>query len=136
MSQRSAKMTKNELQTATEKADDETSVRGLMAAQESTNIITSPRDYQIQLFEKAKAQNVIAVLDTGCYFQGLMSFFEALTSSRLGQDTYCCTLVEAYHRHRARGPTQWEETADSILPGVSFEVGNIVSVLTIDRSIA
>lgn len=32
---------------------------------EGRRIITSPRDYQIELFEKAKEQNTIAVLDTG-----------------------------------------------------------------------
>ena len=31
----------------------------------STRIIDDPRDYQTELFEKAKAENVIAVLDTG-----------------------------------------------------------------------
>lgn len=48
------------------KANDETlSIRNLMSKQESTVIITDPRDYQIELFERAKKQNVIAVLDTG-----------------------------------------------------------------------
>jgi endoribonuclease Dicer len=36
-----------------------------MSKQESNVIITDPRDYQVELFEKAKTQNVIAVLDTG-----------------------------------------------------------------------
>lgn len=77
MSHRSAKLTKFEVQTATERADNETlSIRGLMAAQDSTKIITCPRDYQLELFEKAKTQNVIAVLDTGCHFYDLMLFLK------------------------------------------------------------
>ncbi len=36
-----------------------------MSKQESNVIITDPREYQIELFERAKNQNIIAVLDTG-----------------------------------------------------------------------
>ena len=32
---------------------------------DSQRIITSPREYQVELFERAKQQNTIAVLDTG-----------------------------------------------------------------------
>lgn len=32
---------------------------------ESRRIIASPREYQVELFEKAKGQNTIVVLDTG-----------------------------------------------------------------------
>lgn len=46
--------------------DDEIlSIRGLMTKQESNVIISDPREYQIELFEKAKNENIIAVLDTG-----------------------------------------------------------------------
>ena len=45
--------------------DEQLSIRELMAEQESTSIITDPREYQIELFERAKEQNTIAVLDTG-----------------------------------------------------------------------
>ncbi|KAL2352640.1 dsRNA-specific nuclease [Cryomyces antarcticus] len=45
--------------------DEELSIRNLMAKQESHVIISDPREYQIELFERAKAQNIIAVLDTG-----------------------------------------------------------------------
>ena len=36
-----------------------------MSKQESNVIISDPREYQVELFEKAKQQNIIAVLDTG-----------------------------------------------------------------------
>ncbi len=46
-------------------ADEELSIRSLMSKHESAVIIADPREYQIELFEKAKQQNTIAVLDTG-----------------------------------------------------------------------
>lgn len=56
------------MQAVIENADEENlSIRSLMAKQESTVIITDPREYQLELFEKAKKQNIIAVLDTGQY---------------------------------------------------------------------
>ncbi len=45
--------------------DEILSIRTLMARQESSVLINDPREYQIELFEKAKRQNIIAVLDTG-----------------------------------------------------------------------
>ena len=59
-------MTKEEIRAAFANAnDEELSVRKLISKQESTVIITDPRGYQVELFEKAKKQNIIAVLDTG-----------------------------------------------------------------------
>ena len=66
LSQRQQKVTKDEVQAVLQNADEETlSIRSLMAKEESQLIITSPREYQLELFEKAKKQNIIAVLDTG-----------------------------------------------------------------------
>lgn len=66
LSQRAEKTTKVQVREAVLSADDEAlSIRNLMSKQESNVIITNPRDYQVELFEKAKRQNVIAVLDTG-----------------------------------------------------------------------
>jgi hypothetical protein len=41
------------------------SVKALLRQSEGQAIISSPREYQIELFERAKEQNIIAVLDTG-----------------------------------------------------------------------
>ena len=66
LSKRAAKITNEEVQEIVENANEENlSIRSLMAKQESNVIITDPREYQLELFEKAKAQNIIAVLDTG-----------------------------------------------------------------------
>ncbi|KXT03338.1 hypothetical protein AC578_3962 [Pseudocercospora eumusae] len=46
--------------------DEEQSVHSLLAQQQrDTQIVKNPREYQIELFERAKQQNTIAVLDTG-----------------------------------------------------------------------
>lgn len=59
-------MTKDEIKAAVQcAADEELSIRSLMSKHESAVIITDPREYQTELFEKAKKQNTIAVLDTG-----------------------------------------------------------------------
>ncbi|KAI1386540.1 uncharacterized protein F4822DRAFT_444911 [Hypoxylon trugodes] len=45
--------------------DEAKSMHFLVREAESENIISSPREYQTELFERAKQKNIIAVLDTG-----------------------------------------------------------------------
>ncbi|KAI5363134.1 putative ribonuclease III domain, helicase, dicer dimerization domain-containing protein [Septoria linicola] len=46
--------------------DDNQSIHSLLASQQrGAQIVKNPREYQIELFERAKQQNTIAVLDTG-----------------------------------------------------------------------
>jgi endoribonuclease Dicer len=44
--------------------DEELSIASILAEQQSETI-TDPREYQMELFERAKKDNLIAVLDTG-----------------------------------------------------------------------
>jgi len=84
LDKRKAKVTKDEVQAVIENADEEKlSIRTLMAKQESTIIITDPREYQLELFEKAKKQNIIAVLDTGEFNGGLHKDSRSLTEAQV-----------------------------------------------------
>lgn len=51
---------------------------------DSERIITSPREYQVELFERAKQQNTIAVLDTGKFLILCQTGTLFLTCSNLG----------------------------------------------------
>ncbi len=53
---------KNELNS---KNDEELSIRNLLQKQERPNTIKNPREYQLELYERAKKENTIAVLETG-----------------------------------------------------------------------
>jgi endoribonuclease Dicer len=63
----SEKVTEKEVKEATGKTVDEEmlSLREMLENEATINRITNPRDYQIELFLKAKKENIIAVLDTG-----------------------------------------------------------------------
>jgi endoribonuclease Dicer len=62
----SATVTQNEVEAASKSAKEEQlSIRDILKGQETTVRIANPRDYQTELFQRAKDANVIAVLDTG-----------------------------------------------------------------------
>jgi len=63
----SASLTQKEVDDAAAKSanEEQLSIRDILAKQETTVRITNPRDYQTELFQRAKEENVIAVLDTG-----------------------------------------------------------------------
>jgi len=69
MVQKAEALSKKEVKEAaesTKEANEEClSIRDLLAKQQSSARITKPREYQMELFERAKERNVIAVLDTG-----------------------------------------------------------------------
>jgi len=63
----SASLTQKEVDDAAAKSanEEQLSIRHILAKQDTTVRITNPRDYQTELFQRAKEENVIAVLDTG-----------------------------------------------------------------------
>lgn len=60
-----------------QKHDEQQSTKWLVKNIEVKDIISSPRDYQVELFERAKKENVIAVLDTGKYL--CLSLFDHIS---------------------------------------------------------
>jgi endoribonuclease Dicer len=63
----SATVTQKEVDEAAAKSanEEQLSIRDILKGQETTVRITNPRDYQTELFQRAKEENIIAVLDTG-----------------------------------------------------------------------
>jgi hypothetical protein len=62
---------RNEIRKTTPKkgpsSNEDKSIAWLFRESATDKIIESPRDYQVELFERAKQRNIIAVLDTGTY---------------------------------------------------------------------
>lgn len=63
----SVKSSRQDIENAVKKSakQEHMSVRDIMANHATTTQITNPRDYQTELFQRAKDENTIAVLDTG-----------------------------------------------------------------------
>jgi endoribonuclease Dicer len=63
---RIAQITENEVKEVMKNTKDEQlSIRNILATAENSRRITNPRDYQTELFQRAKEENIIAVLGTG-----------------------------------------------------------------------
>ncbi|PGH26986.1 hypothetical protein AJ80_01370 [Polytolypa hystricis UAMH7299] len=66
LSQRTEAITEEDVKAAIKATDDsKLSMSNLIAKQDYASVINDPREYQVELFEKAKTKNIIAVLDTG-----------------------------------------------------------------------
>ena len=66
MSKRAEAITDADVKKAIKVAEDsELSMSKLIAKQDFASVLHDPREYQIELFERARDRNVIAVLDTG-----------------------------------------------------------------------
>ena len=63
----SALVTQKEVEEAASKSanEEQLSIKDILARQDTAVRITNPRDYQTELFQRARSENTIAVLDTG-----------------------------------------------------------------------
>jgi endoribonuclease Dicer len=66
LSKEAASMTMEDLRSISQNGRlNQSSTTRLLLDQEFASVITDPREYQVELFERAKKENTIAVLDTG-----------------------------------------------------------------------
>lgn len=77
----SSKGTEAKAKAAADRPDSELAITSLLAKHDPNPGSLDPRAYQIELFERAKVQNTIAVLDTG--EQRAMQIFEDAPFERL-----------------------------------------------------
>jgi endoribonuclease Dicer len=89
------------------------SARWLVNQSENRQIISSPREYQVELFEKAKERNIIAVLDTGL---STSEYIIHAKCCRFRQDSYCCAVAPIYLCTGAGRSGNWQSQACLILP--------------------
>lgn len=89
------------------------STRYLLASQDFAATINDPRDYQIELYERAKTENTIAVLATGLplllifVLKEMEGAWQSGILYRIWQDADCCTSPKAYHSERADRSRTW-----------------------------
>ncbi|CAI6332556.1 unnamed protein product [Periconia digitata] len=63
---KASQITEKEVKDTIKSAKDEVlSIQAILAKQENSSRISTPRDYQTELFQRAKDENIIAVLGTG-----------------------------------------------------------------------
>lgn len=95
--------------------EDDQSIGYLVKSWEGQKIINNPRDYQMELFERAKEKNTIAVLDTGksqTVFPSQSSEHMKLLNvanhpwDRIWEDSDSGATPPARHRKRARGSAE------------------------------
>jgi hypothetical protein len=67
----------------------------LLSDQGFASVIADPREYQVELFERAKKENTIAVLDTGLTTKSDMLFSFSNYLHRLWEDSHCNLASEA-----------------------------------------
>jgi endoribonuclease Dicer len=91
------------------------SARWLVNQSENREIISSPREYQVELFEKAKEKNIIAVLDTGTCPPP--SSIHPANSFRFRQDVDCCPFASTYICSGAGRQSNGQGQANLVLLG-------------------
>jgi hypothetical protein len=91
----------------------------LVRDMEKQKIIVSPRDYQVELFEKAKLQNTIAVLDTGSVEKTFVLNARWMLTSvfRLREDSHRSVTPKMDYRERTREQSSGKSQASLLLPG-------------------
>ena len=81
--------------------DDAQTAAYLIGRQESNVIITGPREYQLELFERAKQENTIAVLPTGEEIHIVDQNTKTADGRRRRQDTDSGSPAQAHPGSRA-----------------------------------
>lgn len=96
---------------------DRHSVAHMIGNSWSNKIIASPREYQIDLFERAKAKNTIVVLDTGAFTLTLSNWtcHPELIACRFWENSHLRPASKTCPRSRARRPRRWKESQGCIL---------------------
>ncbi|EEP80388.1 predicted protein [Uncinocarpus reesii 1704] len=126
---RAEKVTAEDIQKAIKVTkDSELSMSNILAKQDFASVVHDPREYQLELFEKAKTNNIIAVLDTGitiaffspCFFVTLVFQQAAVLQNQIDQkiDKFC----GAMETHLWDGETWAKHLANNMVIVCTAEV--------------